>query len=56
MARKEQTLSLCNEFLFDFRHRMKGYDTIWIPGSDHAGIATQAVVEKWIKATDGISK
>ena len=35
---------------------MKGYDTIWIPGSDHAGIATQAVVEKWIKATDGISK
>ena len=35
---------------------MKGYDTIWIPGSDHAGIATQAVVEKWIKATDGVSK
>jgi valyl-tRNA synthetase len=25
--------------------RMKGYDTLWIPGSDHAGIATQKVVE-----------
>jgi valyl-tRNA synthetase len=29
------------------RHRRKlGYDTLWIPGTDHAGIATQAVVEK----------
>ncbi len=29
------------------RHkRMQGYNTLWIPGSDHAGIATQAVVEK----------
>ncbi len=26
--------------------RMKGYETLWIPGMDHAGIATQAVVEK----------
>ncbi|MDR2168727.1 MAG: class I tRNA ligase family protein [Planctomycetaceae bacterium] len=26
--------------------RMQGYDTLWIPGVDHAGIATQAVVEK----------
>ena len=25
---------------------MKGYNTIWIPGLDHAGIATQVVVEK----------
>ena len=37
-------------------HKMKGYNTIWIPGSDHAGIATQSVVEKWIKATDNLSK
>ncbi len=27
-------------------HRMKGYNTVWIPGSDHAGIATQIVVER----------
>ncbi len=26
--------------------RMKGFDTLWQPGTDHAGIATQAVVEK----------
>jgi valyl-tRNA synthetase len=29
-------------------HRMKGDDTLWMPGIDHAGIATQAVVEKTI--------
>src|SRR5215831_4274262 len=27
-------------------HRMRGYDTLWQPGYDHAGISTQAVVEK----------
>lgn len=27
-------------------HRMKGYNTLWVPGSDHAGIATQIVVER----------
>jgi valyl-tRNA synthetase len=27
-------------------HRMKGYSTLWVPGSDHAGIATQLQVEK----------
>lgn len=27
-------------------HRKRGYNTLWIPGTDHAGIATQAVVEK----------
>ena len=26
-------------------HRMKGFETLWQPGTDHAGIATQAVVE-----------
>jgi valyl-tRNA synthetase len=30
-------------------HRMAGYNTVWIPGIDHAGIATQAVVEKQLK-------
>ena len=27
--------------------RMKGFDTLWVPGTDHAGIATQNKVEKW---------
>ena len=31
-------------------HRMAGYEALWIPGTDHAGIATQAVVEKKLRA------
>ncbi|MEK7565198.1 MAG: valine--tRNA ligase [Patescibacteria group bacterium] len=30
-------------------HRMKGFKTLWLPGTDHAGIATQYVVEKELK-------
>ncbi len=30
-------------------HRMRGYETLWMPGTDHAGIATQAVVEKRLR-------
>jgi valyl-tRNA synthetase len=30
-------------------HRMRGYNTLWQPGYDHAGIATQAVVEKELR-------
>ena len=30
-------------------HRMKGDPTLWLPGADHAGIATQVVVEKLLK-------
>ena len=30
-------------------HRMRGYNVLWIPGTDHAGIATQVVVEKKLK-------
>ena len=37
-------------------HRMNGHQTLWIPGSDHAGIATQAVVEKWLKATENVTR
>ncbi|MDR2459359.1 MAG: valine--tRNA ligase [Deltaproteobacteria bacterium] len=29
-------------------HRMKGDNTLWVPGTDHAGIATQAVVERYL--------
>ena len=31
-------------------YRMKGYNTAWIPGTDHAGIATQIVVERQLAA------
>ncbi|MHB0959043.1 MAG: class I tRNA ligase family protein [Pirellulaceae bacterium] len=33
--------------------RMQGFNTLWMPGTDHAGIATQAVVEKRIKEEEG---
>ena len=36
-------------------HRMKGHRTLWQPGMDHAGIATQMVVERLLNA-DGVSK
>ena len=32
--------------------RMQGFDTLWLPGLDHAGIATQMVVEKELRATE----
>ncbi len=31
-------------------HRMRGFDTVWVPGTDHAGIATQIVVERQLDA------
>lgn len=36
--------------------RMQGYDTLWLPGMDHAGIATQAKVEEKIKEEEGLSR
>ena len=36
-------------------HRMRGHNTAWIPGTDHAGIATQIVVERQLQA-QGISR
>ena len=38
------------------RHqRMRGKDTLWLPGTDHAGIATQVVVERML-ARDGVTR
>jgi valyl-tRNA synthetase len=37
------------------RRRMQGYNTLWLPGMDHAGIATQNVVEREL-ATQGLSR
>jgi len=36
-------------------HRMKGNETLWVPGTDHAGIATQNVVAKSL-LKDGIKR
>ena len=36
-------------------HRMRGYETLWVPGTDHAGIATQNVVEREL-AKEGLSR
>lgn len=36
-------------------HRMRGDDTLWVPGEDHAGIATQAVVERQL-ASEGTDR
>src|SRR5262249_60291046 len=33
--------------------RMQGYDALYMPGTDHAGIATQAVVERRIRDEEG---
>jgi len=35
------------------RARMQGYNACWLPGTDHAGIATQAVVEKRLREEQG---
>jgi valyl-tRNA synthetase len=36
--------------------RMRGFRTLWVPGTDHAAIATQSVVEKQIKKDEGKSR
>jgi len=39
------------------RHkRMSGFVTLWLPGTDHAGIATQAVVEKRLREEQGLTR
>ncbi|AGF73203.1 valyl-tRNA ligase [Corynebacterium halotolerans YIM 70093 = DSM 44683] len=35
------------------RKRMQGYEVLWLPGMDHAGIATQTKVEAMLKETEG---
>ncbi|MES2993400.1 MAG: valine--tRNA ligase [Pseudomonadota bacterium] len=36
-------------------HRMSGFNTLWLPGTDHAGIATQIVVERQLQ-DEGLSR
>lgn len=35
---------------------MKGFDVVWVPGTDHAGIATQVVVEKKLYAEKSVNR
>src|SRR5512134_554220 len=37
-------------------HRMKGIPTLWVPGTDHAGIATQLMVERHLLQTDEVTR
>ena len=38
------------------RKRMQGFEALWLPGMDHAGISTQTLVERHIGETEGKSK
>jgi valyl-tRNA synthetase len=38
------------------RARMQGFEVLWLPGMDHAGIATQTAVEKWLRKNEGITR
>ena len=44
--------NVCQDLLIRW-HRMQGKNALWQPGTDHAGIATQAVVEKRLKEQEG---
>ncbi len=37
-------------------HRMKGEEALWLPGTDHAGIATQIKVEEALRVEEGLSR
>ena len=36
--------------------RMQGYEALWLPGSDHAGIATQIKVEENLRKEEGLTR
>ena len=36
--------------------RMKGFSTLWLPGTDHAGIATQIKVEEYLRKNEGLTR
>src|SRR3712207_6485972 len=37
-------------------HRMRGFRTLWLPGTDHAGISTQIMVERQLKKDEGLTR
>src|SRR4030095_9383306 len=38
------------------RARMQGFEVLCLPGMDHAGIATQTAVEKWLRTNEGVTR
>ena len=38
------------------RARMQGFEVLWLPGMDHAGIGTQTAVEKWLRKNESVSR
>jgi valyl-tRNA synthetase len=38
------------------RARMRGFEVLWLPGMDHAGIGTQTAVEKWLRKNEGVTR
>src|SRR5438477_1544908 len=38
------------------RARMQGFEVLWLPGVDHAGIGTQTAVEKHLRRTEGVTR
>src|SRR5438552_14437700 len=38
------------------RARMRGFEVLWLPGMDHAGIGTETAVEKWLRKNEGVTR
>ena len=38
------------------RARMQGFEVLWLPGMDHAGIGTQTAVEKWLRKNEDVTR
>jgi valyl-tRNA synthetase len=49
-------MSQSDYFDLQYRHRMRGFTTLFVPGFDHAGISTQSVVEKRLAKTENLSR
>lgn len=47
--------SISPVWFFDWRQFMRGRDVVWVPGLDHAGLATQMVVERHLTASSASS-
>ncbi len=47
--------NMLQDILIRFK-KMQGYETLWMPGTDHAGIATQNAVEKYLARTEGLTR
>ncbi|XP_045532394.1 valine--tRNA ligase, mitochondrial 1 isoform X1 [Pieris brassicae] len=50
------TLSCTIQDVIARKKRSQGYNVMWLPGTDHAGIATQRVVEKYLKTKKNIDR